>query len=232
MCTKFSSKDAKAPRALSFAGLTTLREVKLLMFILLVSSCSEKEVALPYYHTASFTPLWKGETNFSIDTLHTIAPFRFIDQDGKTITTETFKGKIYVANFFFTICPGICPKMTANLEKVAEKFKEVKDVLFISHSITPDIDSVSQLKKYAIDHHINCEQWHLATGSKDEIYSLARQSYFAEEEIGIKLSSNEFLHTEHFILVDKLGHIRGIYKGTLELEAERLIEDIESLISE
>ncbi len=202
------------------------------MLSLFAGSCLQKEVSLPYYHTASFTPLWKGENKFSVDTLHTIAPFQFTNQEGKTISNETFLGKIYVANFFFTICPGICPKMTANLEKAAEKFKDTKDVLFISHSVTPDIDSVAQLKKYANDHHISSAQWHLVTGHKEEIYSLARQSYFVEEETGIKLSTNEFLHTEHLILVDKQGHIRGIYKGTLELEAERMIEDIELLLNE
>jgi protein SCO1/2 len=229
MYTRVSRKEVNTQKEFSFAFSASLRAIKFLTLLLIVTCCSEKEATLPYYHTASFTPLWKDETKFAIDTLHVIAPFRFTDQDGKPVTNKTYQGKIYVANFFFTICPGICPKMTANLEKVTEKFKNTKDVLFISHSVTPDIDSVRQLKKYATDHNISSEQWHLVTGNNEEIYSLARQSYFAEEEIGIKLSSNEFLHTEHFILVDKQGHIRGIYKGTLELETERLIEDIEVL---
>lgn len=185
---------------------------------------------MPYYHTPDFTPYWKGETNFLKDTLHTIAPFQFVNQDGEGVNNETFRNKIYVANFFFTICPGICPKLTSNMGKVAEVFKDTPHVLFISHSVTPDIDSVAQLKKYAIEHGIHTAQWQLVTGKKDEIYALARQSYFAEREIGFQYSSREFLHTEHFILVDQEGHIRGIYNGTLELEAQRLIEDIKLLI--
>jgi protein SCO1/2 len=213
-------------------GLPSLSVAAVILLTALTVSCSDTKESLPFYHDASFTPRWKGESSFSIDTLHIIAPFQFIDQEGKEITNDTFKGKIYVANFFFTICPGICPKMTANLERVAEKFVNDPNVLFLSHSVTPDIDSVSQLKKYASEHHINASQWHLVTGDKDQIYTLARQSYFAEQEIGIRLSTNEFLHTEHFILVDQQGHIRGIYKGTLELEAQRLMEDIEILRKE
>ena len=165
-----------------------------------------------------------------MDTLHTIAPFSFVDQEGEIVTNKLVKDKIYVASFFFTICPGICPKLTANLSKVADAFKDNAEVLFISHSVTPDIDSVSQLKKYATLHGIRSSQWHLVTGDREEIYKLARQSYFAEQEIGFQLSSQEFLHTEHFILIDKEGHIRGIYKGTLDLETDRLIEDIHVLI--
>ena len=194
-----------------------------------MASCNP-ENSVPYYHTADFTPLWAGESNFSKDTLHTIAPFEFTDQDGETVTNASFKNKIYVANFFFTICPGICPKLTANLGKVAETFKDNREVMFISHSVTPDIDSVGQLKKYAIEHGIRSGQWHLITGDKEKIYSLARQSYFAEREIGFQDSTQGFLHTEHFVLVDHDGHIRGIYNGSLELESERLIEDIRLLI--
>jgi protein SCO1 len=194
-----------------------------------ITSCTP-ENSVPYYHAANFTPLWEGERNFSKDTLHTIAPFQFTNQDGKAITNANFKNKIYVASFFFTICPGICPKLTANLSKVADAFKDNPEVMFISHSVTPDIDSVSQLKQYAIEHGIRSGQWHLITGDKEEIYSLARQSYFAEREIGFQNSTQGFLHTEHFILVDQDGHIRGIYNGTLELEGERLVEDIKLLV--
>lgn len=173
-----------------------------------------------------------GEDSFQTDTLHTIAPFEFIDQENQPVTNQTFANKIYVANFFFTICPSICPKMTGNLGSVAKAFQDNEDILFISHSVTPDIDSVAQLKKYAEENHINHQQWKLITGDQEQIYRLARQSYFAEQEIGFQNTTQEFLHTEHFILVDRKGHIRGIYKGTLELEAQRLIEDIRILLKE
>lgn len=198
------------------------------IFVIVCSGCQQKS-SLPYYHTANFTPYWEGESKFSKDTLHTIASFEFTNQDGNVVTGSNYKNKIYVADFFFTICPGICPKLTSNLKKVAEAFKENSDVMFLSYSVTPDIDSVAQLKKYAQEHDLP-SSWNLVTGDKEEIYTLARQSYFAEREIGFQNSTQEFLHTEHFILVDQDGHIRGIYNGTLELEAGRLIEDIQLLL--
>jgi protein SCO1/2 len=216
------------PRVLYLRATMLLLQLVLLSFLY---CCTPNTNTLPYYHSANFTPLWKGESTFLVDTLHTIAPFKFIDQQGDTVTNKTFESKIYVANFFFTICPGICPKMTNNLQQVANAFKN-KPILFISHSVTPDIDSVAQLKKYAQDHQINNLQWHLVTGNKQEIYSLARQSYFVEQEIGFDYTTQQFLHTEHFILVDQQGHLRGIYKGTLQLEVNRLIEDINLLLKE
>lgn len=198
------------------------------IFVIVCSGCQQKS-SLPYYHTANFTPYWEGESKFSKDTLHTIASFEFTNQDGNVVTGSNYKNKIYVADFFFTICPGICPKLTSNLKKVAEAFKENPDVMFLSYSVTPDIDSVAQLKKYAREHDLP-SSWNLVTGDKEEIYTLARQSYFAEREIGFQNSTQEFLHTEHFILVDQDGHIRGIYNGTLELEAGRLIDDIQLLL--
>ena len=198
------------------------------IYFIVCTACQQKS-SLPYYHTANFTPYWEGESKFSKDTLHTIAPFEFTNQDGNVVTGSNYKNKIYVADFFFTICPGICPTLTSNLKKVAEAFKENPDVMFLSYSVTPDIDSVAQLKKYAQKHNLPAS-WNLVTGDKEEIYTLARQSYFAEREIGFQNSTQEFLHTEHFILVDKEGHIRGIYNGTLELEAGRLIDDIQLLL--
>ncbi|MEY4930219.1 MAG: hypothetical protein RI909_943 [Bacteroidota bacterium] len=198
------------------------------IYLFFFTACQQKS-SLPYYHTADFTPYWEGESNFTKDTLHTIAPFQFTNQEGEVVTDVTYKNKIYVADFFFTICPGICPKLTSNLKKVAEVFKENSEVMFISYSVTPDIDSVAQLKKYAQEHDIP-SSWNLVTGNKEEIYTLARQSYFAEREIGFQNATQEFLHTEHFILVDQEGHIRGIYNGTLELEASRLMDDIRLLL--
>lgn len=198
------------------------------IYFIVCTACKQKS-SLPYYHTANFTPYWEGESKFSKDTLHTIAPFEFTNQDGNVVTGSNYKNKIYVADFFFTICPGICPTLTSNLKKVAEAFKENPDVMFLSYSVTPDIDSVAQLKKYAQKHNLPAS-WNLVTGDKEEIYTLARQSYFAEREIGFQNSTQEFLHTEHFILVDNEGHIRGIYNGTLELEAGRLIDDIQLLL--
>ena len=192
-------------------------------------ACKTKPHEVPYYHTADFTPLWLSKAS---DTLHTIAGFQFTDQDGKQVSNETYKGKIYVANFFFTHCPSICPKMTKHMHMLADSFKANDKVGFISYSVTPDIDSVQQLQKYAQQYGIDSKHWHLVTGDKAQIYSLARKSYFAEEEIGLNADSSEFLHTEHFLLIDADKHIRGVYNGTVFLEMQRLKEDIDKLLRE
>ena len=217
-------------------GLQGLKTVYLYGAIVLLAisflSCKKEESKrLPYYNTPDFTPTWLHK-NDRIDTLHSIAPFSFRDQEGNSITNASFKGKIYVANFFFTSCPGICPKMMKNMKKIADSFAKDDRVKFLSHSVTPDIDSVPRLLKYAGRFDIVARQWHLVTGKHTDIYTLARKSYFAEEEIGFNKDSTEFLHTEHFILVDGDGHLRGLYNGTVDLEMQRLCEDIRLLLKE
>lgn len=185
--------------------------------------------SLPYYHTPDFNPIWESD---DLDTLHTIANFSFTNQNGQLVTDEAIQDKIYLSNFFFTNCGGICPKMTRNMEKVQNAFEAEEDVLFLSHSVAPQIDSVAKLKTYANNFNVNDKQWHFLTGNKSEIYEMARQSYFAEEEPGFNKDSTQFLHTEHFILVDRNKHIRGIYNGTLELEMDRIIEDVTLLLEQ
>lgn len=195
-----------------------------------LQSCSTPTEQLPYYNDATLTPYWIEDGQLNVDTLHKVASFTLTNQDGKTITDSVFTNKVYVANFFFTICPNICPRLTSNMKGIVDSYKNRNDVAFISHSVTPGIDSVPRLKKYAEDYDIDSRQWHLVTGDKSQIYRLARQSYFAEQEKEPQPESKDFLHTEHFVLVDKKGHIRGIYKGTLELEMQRLKDDIRLLI--
>ena len=203
-------------------------------FVLLIS-CNNtapktESTALPYYNSPDFTPYFINDTNeVSSKITHTIANFSFTDQDGKKITNEDVKGKIHVADFFFTSCGSICPKMTAQLKRVQSAFENDDKVVLLSYSVTPWLDSVSRLKKYAEHKGVDSKHWHLLTGKRSEIYSLARRSYFAEEQTGYSKDSSEFLHTEHFILVDQSGRIRGVYNGTLPLEAERLISDIKEL---
>lgn len=201
-------------------------------FCLLHSSCKKNTARLPYYHTPDFSPIWVDEQPVTIDTLHTVAPFSFTDQNGHTVTNQTLSGKIYAANFFFTTCPSICPKMTNNLQAVTDSFAKNSSVVLVSFSVNPETDTVAQLKEYAQNKHINSAQWHLLTGNRTQLYQLARQSYFAEEEPGYNKDSTEFLHTEHCVLVDKKGHLRGIYNATLKLEINRLIEDITILLKE
>lgn len=194
---------------------------------LLLLACNHKEAVLPYYNTPDLTPSWQQGSG-----KHQIADFSFTDQDGNTITNKELDGNIYIANFFFTSCPGICPKMTNNLKIVADSLAGNNQLMFISHSVTPYIDSVPKLKEYAELNHINTLNWKLVTGSQSEIYDLARTSYFAEDQIGFNYDSTDFLHTERVTLVDKDRHIRGVYNGTVELDMYRLIDDIRLLMAE
>lgn len=200
---------------------------KVMTIASLLISCEQKE-SLPYYNTTDLTPVWASKQ----DSFHKVSSFSFTDQDGQAISDTDLKGKVYVANFFFTICPSICPKLTSNMKIVADEFQKDDRVRFISHSVTPGIDSVPRLKKYAERFGIDSKQWRLVTGEKKEIYTLARHSYFAETEQGFQKSSSDFIHTEHFMLVDTEGHVRGVYKGTLQPEMVRLSDDIRVLLSE
>lgn len=189
---------------------------------------SSRVVALPYYNEASFTPKWIATESDVLKSFHKIPDFSFTNQDGKNITPKTFEDKIYVTDFFFTTCPGICPIMTANMGVVQQAFIKDTSVLLLSHSVTPSIDSVAQLKKYALDKNVG-KNWHLVTGDKKEIYNLGRQAYFVEEDLGTPKGIDDFLHTENFVLVDKNKHIRGIYNGLNSNAVQQLIADIKTL---
>ena len=190
----------------------------------------KKTIALPYYNEPTFTPLFiSNELEIESKVTHTIADFSFLNQDSILINQRTYLDKIHVANFIFTSCGSICPSMTKNLKMVNDSFENDDSIVYLSYSVTPWIDKPSVLKKFKTNYGISNKNWHFLTGSKAEIYNLARQSYFAEEDIGFSKDSTEFLHTEHFILVDKTKRIRGIYNGTLQLEMEQLINDIKTL---
>lgn len=183
---------------------------------------------LPYYNEASFTPKWLDKKSYKLEGFHKIPDFKLTNQNGEIITQKTFENKIYVTDFFFTTCPGICPKMTKNMAMVQEAFKNDDEILLLSHSVTPTKDSVPQLKKYALEKEIG-NNWHLVTGDKKEIYDLGRQWYFVEEDLGEPKGLDDFLHTENFILIDKKKHIRGIYNGLNKNSVQELITDIKTL---
>lgn len=183
---------------------------------------------LPYYNEASFTPKWIDKNSNKLKDFHKIPKFEFINQNGKIVSDKTFDNKIYVTDFFFTTCPGICPIMTKNMHKVQEAFQNDNSILMLSHSVTPTKDSVPQLKKYAIEKNIGAN-WHLVTGKKQEIYDLGRSSYFVENDLGEPKGIDDFLHTENFILIDKNKHIRGIYNGLNKNSVKQLIADIKTL---
>lgn len=134
-----------------------------------------------------------------------------------------------MTDFFFTVCPGICPKMMANMMDLQNEFLNDNDVLLLSHSVTPERDSVPVLKKYAEDKGIISKRWHLVTGRQEEIYKLGRKDYFVEEDLGLEKEVDDFLHTENFVLIDRKGHIRGIYNGLNKTAVQQLITDIKTL---
>ncbi|MEO9512794.1 MAG: SCO family protein [Flavobacteriaceae bacterium] len=187
---------------------------------------------LPYYGDASFTPNWIEPGGAEEKGFHKIPDFEFINQLGDTITKETFDNKIYITDFFFTSCPGICPKMTSNMIKIQEEFRNDSEVLLLSHSVTPTIDSISVLKEYADGYGILDNKWHLVTGDKTEIYNLGRNHYFVENDLGEPKSLEDFLHSENFLLIDKSFHIRGIYNGLNRASMAQLIMDIRTLKQE
>lgn len=213
--------------------------IKYLFSVLLVSgfvSCVDKHKSkdsaevdditevtqLPYFNSAIFTPEWEKGT-------HKIPDFSFTNQNGENITNKTVEGKIYVADFFFTICPGICPKLTKNMGILQEEYKDDPEIRLISHSVMPWNDTVEQLAVYAQENEVRLPQWHLLTGDKDAIYEIARSGYFADEDFVKTQDEDGFIHTENFILVDGEGYIRGVYNGTLALEIKRLKRHIEIL---
>jgi len=201
----------------------------LIMLGITLVSCSEREPKLPFFNSADFTPVWIEKSDSNYASIHTIPAFTFVDQEGDTVTEKILQGKITVADFFFTICPGICPRLTKSMGTVQAAFTGDSTIVLLSHSVTPDIDSIARLKEYALSHQVQSRQWHLLTGNRKEIYTIARQGYFADEETGLKKGPDEFLHTENFILVDKQRRIRGVYNGTNPTEVDRLIDDIKIL---
>lgn len=200
---------------------------------LIVVACLRKpqRSKVPYYDSASFTPVWTMPDRYN-DTLHTVGAFRFTNQLNETVTEQTLRGKIYLASFFFTSCAGICPRMTNNMRLVYERFKGNYNVAFLCHSVQPETDSPARLREYAQHQGLLNPQWHFVTGTTGAIYTIARKGYFVEEAPGLSKDSTEFLHTENLILIDKQGHIRGLYNGTLQAEVPRISEDIAALLQE
>ncbi len=211
------------------------------LFALTIFSCDKNKLSLretsrvdylPYYNDEAFTPNWitpntKEERNF-----HKIPNFELINQLGDTITQKVFENRIYITDFFFASCPGICPQMTNNMYKLQEEFINDNDVLFLSHTVTPTRDSVPVLKNYAKKNGVIDNKWHLVTGDKMEIYDLGRNHYFVENDLGEPKDINDFLHTENFLLIDKKKHIRGIYNGLNRASMQQLIIDVRALQKE
>ncbi len=194
-----------------------------------ILSCNKaSKEQLPIYNPSDFNSELVDKSLRDLDKNHTVADFELINQNGKTITQEDYKDRIYVADFFFTRCQTICPIMTGNIGKLQKLFKTDAAVMFLSLSVTPNIDSVAVLREYADKKGVIDAKWNVTTGNKKHIYELARKSYFAVVEQGDG-GLQDFIHTTNFVLVDKKKQIRGIYDGTDDEEIKRLINDIKTL---
>jgi protein SCO1/2 len=205
--------------------------IKLIFLLLFVFiSCDEVSTKqLPIYNPSDFNPKLVDKSIRNVSDNHRVKDFNLINQNGIKISSKDYENKIYVVDFFFTSCPSICPIMTNNMLLVQEEFIKNNDVMLLSMSVTPEIDNVEVLKKYAIEKGVIDSKWNITTGSKKHIYELARKSYFAVLDQGDG-GLQDFIHTPNFILVDTNKQIRGIYDGTVENEISRLIQDINILV--
>lgn len=181
--------------------------------------------SLPIYNPDDVNPELVDSTVQHIAREHKVADFSFINQNGKIITHKDYEGKIYVADFFFTTCQSICPIMTTNMIDIQKAFINNPKVMLLSHTVTPEIDSISVLKKYALKKGVVSSKWNLVTGDKSAIYSMARKSYLAVK-LGKPNELFDMVHTENFVLVDAQKRVRGFYDGTKKEDINRLIEDI------
>jgi protein SCO1/2 len=205
----------------------------LIVMAMLITSCQQNmtEERLPYLGRREITPVTENGSVRNDTIYHSIADFTFVDQDSDIINNETFRNKIYVADFFFTTCPTICPIMKAQMLRIYEAFRDNPRVMLLSHTIDPEYDTVALLHDYAEKLGVTSEKWHFVTGRKEDIYDIGQNSYMVtsmedENEPG------GYIHSGAFILVDWDRHIRGLYDGTDEKEVNRLMKDIPRLLKE
>jgi len=182
---------------------------------------------LPIYQPAEVNEKLVDSSIIHVSKYHKISDFTLTNQNGEKITQENYNDKIYVADFFFTTCQDICPIMTKNMYKLQQELKNDKEILFLSHTVIPEIDNVERLKEYAVVNNVDDSKWNLVTGDKRQIYELARKSYLAVEDS--EFEKYDMIHTENFMLIDKEKQIRGFYDGTNDKEIEKLLSDIQIL---
>lgn len=196
--------------------------------ILIGFNMTKNNQRLPVYAPTNVNPRLVDSSLQNKSRGHFISDFDLINQNGKKVTEKELENKIYVADFFFTSCPTICPKMADQMSRLYEKYLDDPEIMLVSHTVQPEVDSVDVLKNYAELHNAKASKWLFLTGDKKQIYNLARKSYFAavsEGDGGV----DDFIHTENFVLIDKNKMIRGFYDGTSKKDIDRLIADIEIL---
>lgn len=186
---------------------------------------------LKVYAPANVEAVLVDSTIQHVKKYHSIADFELVNQNGQTVTQNDYKDQIYVADFFFTTCQTICPIMTDHMKQIQQELKDDPAVKLLSHTVTPEIDSVAQLKKYAVEKGVNDSKWNLVTGDKKQIYELARKSYLVVKDLP---EGEEYgmIHTENFVLVDTQRRIRGFYDGTDPQAIAQLLKDIQILKAE
>ncbi|WMJ74903.1 SCO family protein [Cytophagaceae bacterium ABcell3] len=214
-------RNTKAFMVFSILGLPVL-------VFLFLKGCGTNEFKLPVYFPYD-SVLVDGK--YEITDAHTIPEFSFVSHTGDSISLSDIKGKITVADFFFTRCSGICPEMTSELTRVQENFIDNEDIKIVSFTVDPENDDVEVLANYAAEYKADSRKWSFVTGEKEELYSLARKGFFvtAMEEVDIE---DDFIHSEKLILIDKEGRIRGYYTGTDREDVDRLITEINLLLHE
>ncbi len=196
------------------------------------ANAAEPTGSLPFFASQDFTPNWIKPGSNELQSFHTIPDFRFTNQDGKQVSSETYRGKIYVASFFFSLCPGICSPVNLNLMRVQDEFLKDDQVRILSHTITPETDTVPILNDYATKRSIDSQRWDLVTGNKAAIFTLAKKGYFANDDMGKSERPGDLQHTENIVLVDQNRYIRGVYNGLSSRAMLDLIEDIKVLKAE
>lgn len=204
----------------------------LIVIVAALAGCDARHASsvttLPFYADADLTPRWAGEDGGDPAAEHRVGAFSLLDQNGKRFTEKEMDGKISVVDFFFTSCPSLCPRLAKSMARIRDSVAGAADVILLSGSVTPEIDSVPVLARYAAHVGAVAGKWYLLTGDHRTIYDMARSSYFAKVDTG----ENAFLHTETFFLVDRARRIRGVYNGTLPHDVTRLIEDLKRLEGE
>lgn len=199
--------------------------------VALVYFIQNKPKPLKVFNPADINPQLVDQSVQDVQKLHRVGNFNLIDQNGNEVTEKDFKDKVYITDFFFVTCPTICPKMATQMQRVYNEFKDNDEILFLSHTVMPEKDSVSVLKEYANKLEAKADKWKFVTGDKKQIYHLARKTYFAAVSEGDG-GPDDFVHTENFVLVDKEKRLRGFYDGTSGKDADRLIQDIYTLLQE
>lgn len=194
-----------------------------------------KEKPLPVINPVDLEEEMVDPEMLRIGNGHRVGNFSFTNQYGETITQNSVKGKVYVAEYFFTTCGTICPKMNEQMQRVQLAFADNNEVRLLSFTVDPLVDKVEQMKRYADGHGAKKGQWHFLTGTKEKLYELARKSFFVlkpAEAANLGDAGSDFIHTNNFVLVDRIGRIRGYYDGTSKAEVDDLIKDIQRLLEE